>query len=303
MIIKNKMHFRDLKVVCFGEVLFDVFPSYKKIGGAPLNVAFRLASFGVDTTIISRIGADELGKEILAFCVENNIDCAFEEDKNFKTGRVTVKLDPTGGASYTIDHPVAWDKIESTPFAETKVENSDALVFGSLVCRDAVSHQTMLHLLKKAKFKVLDVNLRKPYYSYDLINELMQKADFIKCNDEELIEICSWMQAPFQDIEHAILFIAEQTKTIQICVTRGSKGAVLYSNGHFLYNTGYPVKVVDTVGAGDSFLAGLIYSLLSQKNHQEALDFACAVGALVARHEGANPIINAEDIEKLIKTI
>ena len=175
------------KIICFGEVLFDVFPTHRKIGGAPLNVALRMASLGINAQIISRVGNDEIGKELLHFIEENGVATdTVQVDENLSTGEVIVQLNDKGSASYTINYPVAWDKIEVTSVAKNAIANADAMVFGSLVCRDLVSHQTLLDLMNLAKYKIFDVNLRAPFYTKELLIELMNKADFIKFNDDEL---------------------------------------------------------------------------------------------------------------------
>ncbi len=288
-------------VVCFGEVLYDVFPTHRKIGGAPLNVALRLASLGINVEIISRIGNDAIGKELVAFIQDNNVASdAIQIDETYSTGEVLVQLDKKGSATYTINYPVAWDEIEVTPEAKNAVKKADALVFGSLVCRDETSYTTLLSLMKMAKYKIFDVNLRAPFYTKELLINLMKQSDFIKFNDDELYEISEALNSPFHSLEQNILFIAEQTQAKSICVTKGSHGAVLYLNGKMYYNSGYKISVADTVGAGDSFLAGLLSKLLMNEEPQKAIDFACALGALVASNEGANPKITTEQIAKFM---
>jgi fructokinase len=169
-----------------------------------------------------------------------------------------------------------------------------------LASRDSTSHETLLKLIENSRFSVFDVNLRKPFYTKELLIRLMMQSDFIKFNDEELYEIAHFMKSPYHSLEQNIIFIAEKTNTNQICVTKGSHGAVLYQNGTMFSNSGYNVDVVDTVGSGDSFLAGLLFNLLNKKNPQEAIDFSCAVGALVAKNSGANPIISLDEINLFI---
>ncbi len=290
------------KIICFGEVLFDVFPTHRKIGGAPLNVALRMASLGINAQIISRVGNDEIGKELLHFIKENGVATdTIQVDENLSTGEVIVQLNDKGSASYTINYPVAWDKIEVTSVAKNAIANADAMVFGSLVCRHLVSHQTLLDLMNLAKYKIFDVNLRAPFYTKELLIELMNKADFIKFNDDELYEISEYMNSPYNSLEQNIHFIAEQTNTKHICVTKGSHGAVLYYNDTMYYNSGYKIEVADTVGAGDSFLAGLLTQLLTGNDTQFAVNYACALGALVAQKEGANPKIEAAAIADFMK--
>lgn len=290
-----------LDVVCFGEVLWDLFPAHKKIGGAPLNVALRMNALGVKTTMISRVGADEEGDGIISFVNEQGVSSdAIQVGADYKTGVVHVMINEKGNASYDIQYPSSWDKIVPTKEMDEKVSESDAFVFGSLICRDEVSRSTLYGLLDKAKYKVLDANLRAPYYTTEVLIELMAKADFIKLNDEELYEISRLLGSPYHSFEQNIKFIAEKTNARQICVTKGAFGAVLYYNGKFYYNSGYFIKVVDTVGAGDSFLASLIVRLLRGKSPQKSLNYACAIGALVAGHEGANPKISEKEIKKFM---
>jgi fructokinase len=291
-----------LSAVCFGEVLWDIFPTHKKIGGAPLNVALRMNSFGVETTMISRVGADENGEDILSFLSSQEITTdLIQVTKEYKTGAVHVMINEKGNASYDILYPSAWDKIVETEIMDKVISEADVFVFGSLICRDEVSRSTLYDLLGKAKYKVLDANLRAPYYTKDVLNELMLKADFIKLNDEELYEISQQLESPYNSFEQNIKFIAEKTNTKHVCVTKGAFGAVLYYNDKFYYNSGYFIKVVDTVGAGDSFLASLIVRLLRGKSPQKALNYACAIGALVAGQEGANPKISEKAISDYMK--
>lgn len=290
-----------LSAVCYGEVLWDIFPTHKKIGGAPLNVALRMNSMGVKTNMISRVGADENGEGILSYLNDHEISTDLIQATNeYKTGAVNVMINEKGNASYDILYPSAWDKIEKTERMDKLITEADVFVFGSLASRDDVSRETLFSILDKAQYKVLDANLRAPYYTKEVIYLLMLKADFIKLNDEELREISRELDSPYNSFEQNIIFIAEKTNTKQLCVTKGQFGAVLYYNGKFYYNSGYFVKVVDTVGAGDSFLASLLLRLLKGKTPQKALNYACAVGALVAGQEGANPKISEKEIKKFM---
>lgn len=289
------------KIACFGEVLWDVFPTHKKIGGAPLNAASRLKSFGNDVTMISAIGKGKSGAELLDFIKESGINFSCIQVHNeYKTGKVNVMLNEKGSASYDIKYPRAWDKIRLTEVNKAAVKNSDAFVFGSLVARDDSSRSTLYALLELAKYKIFDLNLRPPYYTKELLIHLMNKADFIKFNDDELYEVSGYLDSKYRSIEQNIRYIAHKTNTKHICVTKGHHGAVLLYNDKFYYNSGYLIKVVDTVGAGDSFLGSLISQLLNNVDPQEAIDFACAVGAMVAQSEGANPVLLKSDIDAFI---
>ena len=292
--MKTKNH----QVVCFGEVLWDIFPDYCVIGGAPLNVALRMQSFGVTTAMISAVGNDDLGAKILKYTFEKGLKTDLIQVSNkYKTGTVELFLNDEGSASYAIHKPVAWDYIELTNPNTEVVSSADVFIFGSLVCRDSVSKETLLHLIDACNISVFDVNLRPPDYSLDLIVDLMTKADIIKLNDEELDIVADYLDCSNKSYNEKIKSLAEDAKTNCICVTNGSKGATLYINGEFYANKGYQVEVADTVGAGDSFLASLIYKLIIQKTSPEdALDYACKIGALVASKSGANAVIQPEEL-------
>jgi fructokinase len=292
---------KKLNAVAYGEVLWDVFANEKKIGGAPLNVALRMKTLGCEVAMISCVGNDEDGEAIISQVKSLGLKTdAIIKSEDFPTGLVNVTLNERGSASYEISYPSAWDKIVLNDLARNSVNNADVLIYGSLVCRDQVSRQALEELLKLKIYKVFDVNLRKPHYSYEMLEQLMHSADFIKFNDEELLEITAAMESPFTTLEDNMNFIADRTKVKAICVTRGKHGALLMWEGQLYENEGYPVEVADTVGAGDSFLAALIASLLTGIAPQTAIDFACAVGALVAEAPGANPEISNSRIENLM---
>jgi fructokinase len=282
-------------ITCFGEVLFDVFPSGSRIGGAPLNVAFRLRSLGNAVDLISRIGDDALCSEVLKFLHSHNISSKnIQIDSVHKTGEVQVTLDANGNASYEIIVPCAWDFIEVNHHALQAVKNSDAFVFGSLVCRNEVSKSSLMQLLPQAKYKIFDVNLRAPFYNFELLKTLMVQADMIKFNDDELFLICENFGKKTSKLKEAIAFISEFTATPSICVTRGKHGAVLFLENSFYKHKGYKATVVNTVGAGDSFLATLIDQLLKKVTPKKALDFACKVGSEVVKYEEATPELSAD---------
>lgn len=293
---------KRLKAVSFGEVLWDVFEEEKKIGGAPLNVALRMKTLGCEVGVISCVGNDADGLAIIdqvkSLGLETN---AIIKSEEYATGLVQVTINDRGSASYEIKYPAAWDKIVLNNTAKKLVAEADVLIYGSLVCRDAVSRGTLESVLQNSVYKVFDVNLRKPHYSYETIETLLQSADFIKFNDEELIEITAAMGSSSSSLEESMLFIAEKTNSKAMCVTKGKHGASLLWDGKLYHNNGYPITVVDTVGAGDSFLASLITGLLTNLDPQEAINRACAIGALVAAAPGANPVISKESLDNLMK--
>ena len=289
------------KIVCFGEVLWDVFPKHKKIGGAPLNVALRLQSFQNEVALISCLGDDKLGNELLLELQKHRISSLYiQKIKAYKTSTVAISLDKNGSASYFINHPCAWDNIQVNDKLNSLVKSSEAFIFGSLIARSNTSRNTLLKLLTFSKLSVFDVNLRPPHYDMSSIQVLMNAANFIKFNDDELKEISMSLGYQSASIEQTILFIAKKTNTTSIAVTLGSKGAILFYEERFFYCKGYQVEVADTVGSGDSFLATLIDVLLKGKDAQLAIDKACAVGALVAKNKGANPVISKVEIDAIM---
>jgi fructokinase len=289
------------QIVCYGEVLWDMFPEGKKLGGAPLNVALRAQSLGNKACVISSIGKDAIGEEILQEIKDYNANRKhIQISKNFETSQVLVSLDKSGSASYEIKMPCAWDDIQLLDQDIELVKSSDAFIYGSLIARSKSSRETLFALLNEAKFKVFDVNLRAPHYEQENLLRLMEVADFIKFNDDEIVEICANMDFHNEKIEACMEFIATKTNTKQVCVTLGGDGAVLLNKNKFVYSKGFKVKVADTVGAGDSFLASLISKLLQDTDPQEAITFACAVGAIVASKSGANGDISDQEIENII---
>ncbi|MGO2476795.1 MAG: carbohydrate kinase family protein [Pseudoalteromonas sp.] len=296
LLIKNKSA-EELTISCFGEVLWDCFDSGKRLGGAPLNMCVRINSLGIKADMISAVGDDKLGTELLEQIKERNVSCDFIAKNDSKsTSTVEVTLDRSGSASYEIVADTAWDNIALTDALLNKVANDDVFVFGSLIARNETSLSTLKQLLEVANFKVFDVNLRAPHYQLNTLIELMNKADFIKLNDDELYEIAKAMGCKYHSLEQNLAFIAEQTNTKYLCVTKGSHGALLMIAGVNYYNSGYLISVIDTVGAGDSFLGALIYQLCSNTNAQYAVNFACAVGAMVAESKGATPQLSHQQI-------
>ena len=288
-------------IICFGEVLWDVLPAGRKLGGAPLNVSLRAQSFGNKVAMISSIGRDLIGEELAeAMKVHGGKLAHIQETGEFATSEVLVALDEHGTASYEIKMPCAWDNISLLVRDVEAVKTSDAFIYGSLVARNGTSRETLFALLDHSPYKVFDVNLRPPHYTPERIISLMEAADFVKFNDEELYEICTHLGFNDRSLEACISYISEQTGTDQICVTLGKDGAVLFYNSAFYYNKGYKVTVADTVGAGDSFLASIISQLLNGMNAQEAINFACAVGSIVASKNGANPEITLAEVHTML---
>lgn len=274
------------QVMCFGEILWDLLPGGKIAGGAPMNVAYQLNQLGVPVGMVSRIGRDDLGDEIFEFLKAKNIPTAFvQQEKTRPTGIVKVVLNERGQPQYEIVENVAWDFIEAENGAVEAVKNADIFVFGSLVARAETSRETLFNMLENARFRVLDVNLRKPFFSKKLLDELLQKVEFVKMNDEELDIIADWLG--FRGDEKNKMTALKNAFALDVLVvTRGEKGAVSLDATGFCQHDGVKVEVVDTIGSGDAFLAGYLSKFLQKKTPAECLGFGCQMGAFVATQRG-----------------
>jgi fructokinase len=276
-------------VVCFGEVLWDILPTGTVPGGAPMNVAYHLHKQNKNPALITRIGKDEKGTELLAIFSNHGV-CTdyFQVDEQHETGKVYAHLNEKNEATYEIVQPVAWDFISLEPAHLALVEQASFFVFGSLACRNETSRHTLFQLLEKAKTKVLDINLRAPHYNRPLLEELLSRADILKLNDQELELLGSWYGTN-GDFESGISAIGDRFQIPLIVVTCGADGAVLYDGQHFHQQKGIEVAVADTVGSGDAFLAGLLSQMMNGASYPAALEYANKLGAFIATKKGACP--------------
>jgi len=287
------------KIICFGEVLWDVFPNKRLLGGAPLNVGMRLHTLGADVTLVSCVGDDEPGDRAIWEIQEHGLSTStIHISENKPTGSVLVSLSD-GIATYSISEDVAWDHIVVGEENKVKIRKADALVFGSLALRNDHNYTLLNNLLEDSSYSIFDLNLRPPYYSDLRILDLMRKSDLVKMNDEELEYVCEILKITNNGLEDRVEQIALRTQSDSICVTLGDKGAILLYDNIITKHPGYKVNVTDTVGAGDSFFAGLIYELLTGSGPEEALNTGCAIGALVASKQGANCRVTSEEVLKI----
>ena len=181
------------KIYCFGELLWDMLPSGKQPGGAPMNVAYHLNRLGLEAKPITAVGKDDLGKELIEFLKSKNISTDYVLENAQPTGQVLVSLNEKNEASYTIQAPAAWDFIELPKESLSEITGTEfILIFGSLACRNSINRETLNRLASKAALKVCDINLRSPFYNKDLVHHLFSITDWIKINHEELMLITSW---------------------------------------------------------------------------------------------------------------
>ena len=292
--------------VAFGEILWDVLPSGKHAGGAPFNVAAHLAQIGVSSALISSVGRDALGDEILAVAGHKRVNVEFVTRARIglPTGTVLVTVDENGNATYELVQPVAWDEIRVPGDALEAVSKARAFIYGSLAGRSPYNLDQLDRILEvKGPLKFFDVNLRPPFSEPPLIMELAKRADVLKMNDGEVGRLAAWVQtgnaAPDtpQDeaaIARACETLANATGVGRICVTRAEEGAALWDRGRLTTAPAPEVEVKDTVGAGDAFMAGLMVGLTRGTDTYKVLENACRLGAYVASHHGATPLLPPE---------
>lgn len=292
---------KNRQILCIGEILWDRLPSGAKPGGAPLNVALHLHSMGEEVFIASRIGYDAPGKQLRSFIANSGLSTElFQVDEKLPTSEVIVHFDENNDPVFDICEPVAWDNIEPTQALVARAERSGVFIFGSLASRNAKTRTTLMKILDCDAIKFFDVNLRMPHYTREVVKDLLAKTDMVKLNDDELIVVSEWHNKQKLGERSIIKWLADHYDIVMVCITKGAEGAVLYYNGIFYEHRGYKVNVVDTVGAGDAFLAGIVRSLLNKATPEDSLKFACATGALVASKAGATPSYNIKQIRRII---
>ena len=283
-------------ILCFGEMLWDIFPDGAVPGGAPMNVAISLKKLGSDVFILSSCGKDKHGENLLEYLRENGLSSQFIQQNNYPTGLVNVHLSEQKDASYEIVFPSAWDYIEQVK----TLPEFNVLVYGSLSCRNKTSFETLTGLLDTRALKVFDVNFRPPFVDQDSVEQLLRKSNPFH---EELFQLSAWNGFDSTDLELAADLVFKNYSLKLLCVTRGAEGAFLKTADEKFYQNGFVVDTTDTVGAGDAFLAGFIHQYMDDKPLNDALKFACQLGAWVASQKGANPPFLKENIEKLSERI
>lgn len=290
---------RHASILCVGEILWDALPRGLFLGGAPFNVACHLHTLGLDASFASRLGDDRLGREVRRRLEHRGLGTdLLQVDPGLPTGFVEVELDPEGVAGYTFDDPSAWDALAPTEALRGRAQATQAIVFGSLAQRHPASRRTIRALLESPALKVFDVNFRPPYVDRGVVEASLRAADVVKLNTDELEQMGQWWAMPVGP-EEAAGALARRFGLQAVCITRGAEGAALWKDGAWWTHPGYTTTVVDTVGAGDAFLAGLLYGWLGDTAEEAMLDFANKLGAFVASRQGATPAYPIAEIEAM----
>jgi fructokinase len=279
-------------VLVWGEVLWDCLPQGLFLGGAPFNVGYHLRRLGWSVEVVSAVGADVLGRQIWRRADWAGLGRRFlVEDAERDTGWVEVELDEKRNATYRIVEEVAWDAIPVGPEVLKLAGEVAAVVYGSLAQRGEANRVNLARVLAATPgAKFMDINLRAPYDDRDRVLGLARGADLLKMNEEELLTL-SGCRGPWSE---ACARLAAQTEVENICVTRGAEGAVFWTPDFRAEGRAEPVEVVDTIGAGDAFMAALVAESLAGHLRTaelagKALENACRLGAFVASHAGATP--------------
>lgn len=278
-------------LLCVGEILWDLFPEGKKLGGAPFNLCFHATKLGLEAVSVSRVGADALGEEILKRAGALQIPVEFiQQDPELPTGTVDVAVDAAGQPTFTITPDVAWDNIQVTDAVMALLPGLKAIAFGSLAQRSPASRQAIRRILAEspAEYKLCDINLRPPFVDKDIIHYSMETANILKLNDQELVTLQEMFQLPAGEAE-SLRVLCDDFDLAIICVTKGVDGASVYCEYALTSVPGQAVQVADTVGSGDAFSSAFLVKLLQGASPQEAAAAANRLGALVASKAGGTP--------------
>ena len=291
-------------VVGMGEALWDVLPEGKKLGGAPANFAYHVSQLGLDSCVVSAVGDDKLGHELMDNLNGRGMQCLIEQVP-YPTGTVQVELDEAGIPCYNIKENVAWDNIPFTPRLEALALRTQAVCFGSLAQRSIVSRETINRFLDlmpdgDGQLKIFDVNLRQSFYTKDVLCASMRKCNILKINDEELVTVSRMFGYPGIDLQDKCWLLLGKYNLRMLILTCGVNGSYVFTPGEFSFVETPRVQVADTVGAGDSFTAAFVASILKGKSVGEAHKLAVEVSAYVCTQNGAMPVL-PDDLRRKVE--
>ncbi len=291
-------------VVGMGEALWDVLPEGKKIGGAPANFAYHVSQFGLNSRVVSAVGDDKLGMEILDNFREKKLN-AMVEIVPYPTGTVQVELDAEGVPCYDIKEGVAWDNIPYTPALEDLAKHTKAVCFGSLAQRSVVSRDTINRFIDampaEDTLKIFDINLRQGFYTKEILCNSFSKCNILKINDEELVTVSRMFGYPGIDLQDKCWILLAKYNLKMLILTCGVNGSYVFTPGNVSFVETPKVEVADTVGAGDSFTAAFVSSILSGLSIGEAHKLAVETSAYVCTQNGAMPVLPQSLKDRVIK--
>lgn len=285
-------------VIGMGEALWDVLPEGKKIGGAPANFAYHVSQFGLPSCVVSAVGDDPLGNEIIENFTSKGLTHQIERVP-YPTGTVQVEVDQAGIPRYEIKENVAWDNIPYTDTLEQLAKRTTAVCFGSLAQRNVVSRNTINRFLdaipaENKPLIVFDVNLRQGFYNKETLCDSMKRCNVLKINDEELVMVSRMFGYPGIDLQDKCWILLGKYNLQMLILTCGINGSYVFTPGNVSFQPTPKVEVADTVGAGDSFTAAFISNILKGKSVAEAHSRAVLTSAYVCTRKGAMPLLPAE---------
>jgi fructokinase len=297
------MEQKKYTIVGLGELLWDIFPTKKQLGGAPANFSYMAHLLGDTGIVASRLGTDALAVEAREILAHLEVDSShLQTDPQHPTGSTVVHVAADGQPSYEITSPVAWDFMEWTPQWQALARRADAVCFGSLSQRSRISHETVRTFLRWTEptaLRVFDVTLRQNFYSRMVLEESIRFANIVKCNEEELSMLVTVFGSAAKTIDEAAHWLLGSYDVELVCVTRGERGSILFSKRGMDKHPGLRVEVADTVGAGDAFAAALVHHYLRGSSLKTINEAANQMGAWVASQAGATPAANEEILERV----
>jgi fructokinase len=289
-----------IEIVGLGEILWDLLPGGRQLGGAPFNFTFHCHQLGHSCAMVSRVGADNLGRDIRSTVRQLGLSDAFlQEDPARPTGTVTVQLDAGGQPNYTIHSEVAYDHLAWDAALEVLLHRAQAVCFGTLIQRSPAARATVQQALRAAQtgIVVYDVNLRQHFYTREIIEESLRASRWVKLNSEELVVLRELLGLTARGESGGLAELRSRYNVELACLTRGAHGCLVQTAEEEIAVPGRPVQVVDTVGAGDAFTAGLLVYALEGRTLAEAAVFANRLAARVAASAGGTPRIERAEVE------
>ena len=280
-------------IVGIGEILWDMLPTGKQLGGAPTNFAYHCHVLGDDAVVASRLGNDPLGQEIRDRLGQLQLDDRYlQTDGDHATGTVEVEVSSAGEPTYDIKYPAAWDYSEWTEQWQELAARADAVCFGSLAQRSAASRAAIgdfLQTTRASALRVFDINLRQSFYTTEVLDESLRMSRMVKLNDEELPRVAQLLDLGADGVEKTARKMIAVYDLELLCLTRGSQGCMLITAGETAEHAGFAAEVADTVGSGDAFTAALVHHCLRKTPLSVIAEAANRLGAWVAAKPGGTP--------------
>jgi fructokinase len=290
-------------MVGLGEVLWDLLPSGKVLGGAPANFAYMTKVLGDEGIVASRIGNDELGREVCRVMQSLGLNTSYlQRDNEHETGTAAVSIDPAGQPNFTIKELAAWDFLQWTAEWEDLSSRADVICFGSLAQRSAGSAVAVESFLQNARpksLRIFDVNLRQSFYDQHVLSKSLRRAHIVKLNDQELAQVSGLLNLGVGTEETLAKRLLNEYGLLLVCITRGALGSILVSESQTVQHGGFHVKIADAIGAGDAFTACLAHYYLRGHSVEDLSELANRFASWVATQRGATPPINASQLQDI----